>query len=76
MTQTYIGAPIRRREDVRFLTGMSKFVDDVKVPQMLPPAGPPGGEWDIFASPDRSSNIGFGHCLSLRMLFTSLAKHS
>ena len=35
MTETYIGAPIRRREDVRFLTGRAKFVDDVKVPQML-----------------------------------------
>ncbi len=35
MTQTYIGASIRRREDVRFLTGTAKFIDDVKVPQML-----------------------------------------
>src|SRR3989338_6833948 len=35
MTETYIGAPIRRREDLRFLKGMAKFVDDVKVPQML-----------------------------------------
>ncbi|HXH86446.1 MAG TPA: molybdopterin cofactor-binding domain-containing protein, partial [Nitrospira sp.] len=35
MVQTYIGAPIRRREDIRFLKGISKFVDDVKVPQML-----------------------------------------
>ncbi|MBI4527677.1 MAG: xanthine dehydrogenase family protein molybdopterin-binding subunit [Deltaproteobacteria bacterium] len=33
--KTYIGAPIRRREDVRFLTGRAKFVDDVKVPEML-----------------------------------------
>ena len=28
MAQTYIGAPIRRREDVRFLTGKATFVDD------------------------------------------------
>jgi carbon-monoxide dehydrogenase large subunit len=30
-----IGAPIRRREDVRFLTGRATFVDDIKVPGML-----------------------------------------
>ena len=30
-----IGASIRRREDVRFLTGRATFVDDVKVPGML-----------------------------------------
>ncbi len=35
MVQTYIGAPIRRQEDVRFLTGKATFVDDVKVPGML-----------------------------------------
>ena len=35
MTQTYIGAPIRRREDVRFLTGKATFVDDIKLPYML-----------------------------------------
>ncbi len=35
MTQTYIGAPIRRREDVRFLTGKATFIDDVKLPGML-----------------------------------------
>jgi len=35
MAQTYIGAPIRRREDVRFLTGKATFVDDVKLPYML-----------------------------------------
>src|SRR5262245_55290943 len=35
MAQTYIGAPIRRREDVRFLTGKATFVDDIKLPQML-----------------------------------------
>ena len=35
MTTTYIGAPIRRREDVRFLTGKATFVDDIKMPQML-----------------------------------------
>src|SRR5437764_4205144 len=35
MVQTYIGAPIRRREDVRFLTGQATFVDDIKLPYML-----------------------------------------
>src|SRR5436189_3950118 len=35
MSQTYIGAPIRRREDVRFLTGKATFVDDIKLPHML-----------------------------------------
>ncbi len=35
MTQTYIGAPIRRREVARFLTGKAKFVDDVKLSHML-----------------------------------------
>ena len=35
MTQTYIGAPIRRREDRRFLTGQGQFVDDVKLPNPL-----------------------------------------
>jgi carbon-monoxide dehydrogenase large subunit len=35
MAQTYIGAPIRRKEDRRFLTGTGQFVDDVKLPHML-----------------------------------------
>jgi carbon-monoxide dehydrogenase large subunit len=35
MTQTYIGAPIRRKEDRRFLRGQGQFVDDVKLPFML-----------------------------------------
>ncbi len=35
MAQAYIGAPIRRREDVRFLTGKATFVDDIKLPYML-----------------------------------------
>ena len=35
MAQTYIGAPIRRREDVRFLTGKATFVDDIKLAHML-----------------------------------------
>ena len=35
MAQTYIGASIVRREDIRFLTGTAKFVDDVKLPNML-----------------------------------------
>ena len=35
MTQSYIGAPIRRKEDRRFLTGRGQFVDDVKLPNAL-----------------------------------------
>ena len=35
MTRTYIGAPIRRGEDIRFLTGRATFIDDVKLPGML-----------------------------------------
>jgi aerobic carbon-monoxide dehydrogenase large subunit len=35
MHQTYIGAPIRRREDFRLLTGRATFTDDIKFPQML-----------------------------------------
>ena len=35
MTSTGIGAPVRRREDFRFLTGKATFIDDITVPQML-----------------------------------------
>ena len=35
MAQKYIGAPIRRNEDFRFLTGKGRFVDDVKLPNLL-----------------------------------------
>ena len=35
MDQTYIGAPIRRREDFRLLTGKATFTDDIKLPHML-----------------------------------------
>lgn len=35
MAQKYIGAPIRRKEDRRFLTGQGQFVDDIKLPNML-----------------------------------------
>ena len=35
MTASYIGAPIRRKEDRRFLTGRGQFVDDVKLPNAL-----------------------------------------
>ena len=34
-TTTYIGAPIARKEDLRFLTGRARYVDDVKLPGML-----------------------------------------
>jgi carbon-monoxide dehydrogenase large subunit len=35
MSPATIGAPIRRREDFRFLTGTATFIDDITVPQML-----------------------------------------
>ena len=35
MTSGYIGAPVRRKEDRRFLTGRGQFVDDVKLPNAL-----------------------------------------
>ena len=33
--QSYIGAPLRRREDVRFVTGQGQYLDDVRQPDML-----------------------------------------
>ena len=33
--QPYIGAPLRRREDVRFVTGQGQYLDDVRLPGML-----------------------------------------
>ena len=50
MTQTYIGAPIRRGEDVRFLTGKATFIDDVKLPGMLYAA--------VLRSPHAHARIG------------------
>ena len=35
MAQTYIGASIKRREDIRFITGRGTYADDVKLPGML-----------------------------------------
>ena len=35
MPRTYIGASVRRKEDVRFLTGRATYVGDVKVPDAL-----------------------------------------
>ena len=35
MTQNYIGAPITRKEDARFLTGRATYLDDIKRPGML-----------------------------------------
>ena len=35
MSPGNIGAPMRRREDVRFLTGRATFVDDIKLPHLL-----------------------------------------
>jgi len=34
MAQGYIGASIRRREDIRFLTGHATYVDDIKLPHL------------------------------------------
>ena len=34
-TPSYIGSPIRRREDVRFLTGRGQYLDDIRLPGML-----------------------------------------
>ena len=35
VTTTYIGVPVARKEDLRFLTGRARYVDDVKLPGML-----------------------------------------
>src|SRR5919109_1628987 len=35
MAQTYIGAAIKRREDIRFITGRGTYADDIKLPGML-----------------------------------------
>ena len=35
MTTNYIGKPIKRREDNRFLTGKGKYTDDIKLSGML-----------------------------------------
>ena len=35
MVQQYIGAPVRRKEDVKFLTGTGEYIDDIKLPGML-----------------------------------------
>ena len=31
----YVGQPLRRREDLKFVTGKGRYVDDVKLPDML-----------------------------------------
>src|SRR6516164_4029742 len=31
----YIGQPLKRREDFKFLTGKGRYVDDIKLPGML-----------------------------------------
>ena len=35
MTTRYFGAPIKRNEDARLLTGQALFVDDVELPGLL-----------------------------------------
>jgi len=34
-TQGYVGLPMKRREDYRFITGRATYVDDIKLPNML-----------------------------------------
>src|SRR5271170_6994714 len=46
---TYIGQPLRRREDFKFITGKGRYVDDIKVPGMLHVA--------ILRSPHAHANI-------------------
>src|SRR5262245_66265639 len=31
----YVGRPLKRREDFRFITGRATYVDDIKLPKML-----------------------------------------
>ena len=31
----YLGQPLRRREDLKFVTGNGRYVDDIKLPGML-----------------------------------------
>ena len=35
MTTRYFGAPVKRNEDHRLLTGQALFIDDVELPGML-----------------------------------------
>ncbi len=35
MAKSYIGASIKRREDIRFITGTATYADDIKLPGML-----------------------------------------
>lgn len=35
MAQKYIGSSIKRREDIRFITGRGTYVDDIKLPHMV-----------------------------------------
>ena len=35
MGQNWIGAPLRRKEDKRFLTGRGRYLDDIRLPGML-----------------------------------------
>jgi carbon-monoxide dehydrogenase large subunit len=35
IAQSYVGRPIKRREDIRFMTGQATYVDDIKLPGML-----------------------------------------
>ncbi len=35
MTTRWVGAPLTRNEDPRFLRGQGTYVDDIELPQML-----------------------------------------
>ena len=49
MTQPYIGTPLTRKEDVRFLTGRATYTDDFKQQHLLHAA--------ILRSPHPHANI-------------------
>src|ERR1700753_3821191 len=36
MRNTFVGAPVERREDLRFLRGRGQYVDDLAPPGLLP----------------------------------------
>lgn len=35
ITPQLVGQPLKRKEDPRFITGVAKFIDDIKLPRML-----------------------------------------
>ena len=51
MKQFGIGQPVRRVEDRRFITGRGRYLDDIKLPDMLHAAFP--GNDKLVPRPDR-----------------------